>query len=242
MALKKIIKSEGFRKILCRLGALYIRLVHFTGRWQVVRGETAATYWQQNKPFILCFWHGRLLMMPYCWDLRKQIHLLISHHRDGQLIANTVAGFGFAAISGSTSKGGAQALRTMVKTLKAGDWIAIAPDGPRGPRMRASDGIVSVARLAGVPIIPAAYSMNRGRILKSWDRFLIAWPFGQGVIVWGEPIEVPRDADTEMLETIRLHVEDSLNQITREADEMVRREPVEPGSTVDIIDTEAPIS
>jgi len=108
--------------------------------------------------------------------------------------------------------------------------------------MRASDGIVSVARLAGVPIIPAAYSMNRGRILKSWDRFLIAWPFGQGVIVWGEPIEVPRDADTEMLETIRLHVEDSLNQITREADEMVRREPVEPGSTVDIIDTEAPIS
>jgi len=228
MSVKKLMKSDGFRRFACWVGAHYIRFVHATGRWRTIGAETPEKFWAEGRPFILCFWHGRLLMMPHCWNRTKPIHMLISQHRDGQLIANTVAHFGIQTVAGSSSRGGAQALRAMVKALKAGECVGITPDGPRGPRMRASDGIVSVARMAGVPIIPATYSTNRGRLLKSWDRFLVAWPLGRGVVVWGEPIEVPRDADTDALEDLRRQVEDGLNAITEEADRQMGRSPVAP--------------
>jgi len=227
-AIKAILKSDTFRKAVCWIGSLYIRIVHATGKWQVVRGDIPAEFWNSGKPFILCFWHGRLLMMPYCWDLSKTIHMLISEHRDGQLIARTVGHFGIKTAAGSSSRGGAKALRAMVKALAAGEYVGITPDGPRGPRMRASDGIVHVARLSGVPVVPATYSSSPGRILGSWDRFLVAWPFGRGAIVWGKPITVPRDADEAAIESYRLGIEEALNAITREADELVGRSPVEP--------------
>tara|TARA_B100002003_G_scaffold214990_1_gene213519 strand:- start:443 stop:760 length:318 start_codon:yes stop_codon:yes gene_type:complete len=94
--------------------------------------------------------------------------------------------------------------------------------------MRASEGITSVARLSGVPIIPAAFGSARGRVLSSWDRFLVAWPFGRGVIVWGDPIYVDRDASPELEETARRQVEDGLNAVTAEADRLTGRTPVDP--------------
>ncbi|PIW26588.1 MAG: hypothetical protein COW30_14370 [Rhodospirillales bacterium CG15_BIG_FIL_POST_REV_8_21_14_020_66_15] len=229
--LKKVLKSDAVRRLLCWLGSLYIRLVHATGRWQVVGGQSARDRWAAGKPFILCFWHGRLLMMPYCWPRDRTIHMLISRHRDGQIIARTVGHFGIRTVAGSSSRGGAPALRAMVKALKTGDCVGITPDGPRGPRMRASDGIVNLARLAGVPIIPATFGAERGRLLQSWDRFLVAWPFGRGVIVWGDPIEVARDADADGLAAARAEVENALNAITAEADRLTGRDPVAPADT-----------
>ena len=228
--IKRLLRSDGLRNALCRLGAAYIRLVYASGRWRTVRGEIPRRFWDDGKPFILCFWHGRLLMMPHCWDHQQLIHMLISQHRDGQIIARTVGHFGIRTITGSSSRGGAQALRAMVRALNSGECVGITPDGPRGPRMRASDGVVSVARLAGVPIIPATFSAARGALLTSWDRFLVAAPLSRGVIVWGEPIEVPRDADTETLERARRQVEDGLNAITDEADGLVGRETVKPAA------------
>ncbi len=226
--LKRVLQSESVRRIFCWLASLYIRLVHHSGRWQVVGGDVPKRFWDEGKPFILGFWHGRLLMMPYCWDHGKTIYMLISQHRDGQLIARTVGHFGIRTAAGSSSRGGAQALRAMVKALKNGDYVGVTPDGPRGPRMRASEGITSVARLSGVPIIPAAFGSARGRVLSSWDRFLVAWPFGRGVIVWGDPIYVDRDASPELEETARRQVEDGLNAVTAEADRLTGRTPVDP--------------
>lgn len=232
MSFKALLKSDGVRNVLCWLGARYIRLVFATGRWTFLRDETARSFWDEGRPFILAFWHGRLLMMPYCWPRTHPIHMLISQHRDGQLIARTVAHFGIATVAGSSSKGGAQALRAMVKAIKAGECVGITPDGPRGPRMRASDGIVSVARLSGVPILPATFSTTRGRVLGSWDRFLLAFPFSRGVIVWGEPIHVARDASGGALEDARRRVEDQMNAITQEADQLVGRQPVTPAASI----------
>ena len=174
-------------------------------------------------------------MMPYCWDHRKTIYMLISQHRDGQLIARTVGHFGIKTAAGSSTRGGAGALRTMVKALKQGDYVGVTPDGPRGPRMRASEGIVSVARLSGAPVIPAAFGVNRGPTLSSWDSFLVAWPFARGVIVWGDPIYVDREAKGEALETVRRQVEDGLNAVTAEADRLSGRVPVEPAPALDAV-------
>jgi len=227
---KRLGRSEGLRGFLCWLTAQYIRLVHSTGRWEVVGGDIPAAFWDQGKPFILAFWHGRILMMPKSWRRAAPIHMLISQHRDGQLIARSVAHFGIHWLAGSTTRGGSQALRAMLKALKAGEYVGITPDGPKGPRMRASAGIVNVARMSGCPIIPATFGASWRIVLGSWDRFVVAKPFTKGVFVWGQPITVPRDADEATMEACRQAVEDELNAITREADRRMAVAPVEPAA------------
>jgi lysophospholipid acyltransferase (LPLAT)-like uncharacterized protein len=224
--LKRIGRSDGVRAALCRLTAGYIRLVHALGRWEVVGGDAAAAMWDAGRPFILAFWHGRILMMPMIWRRSVPIHMLISQHRDGRLIAQTVAHFGIHWLAGSSSKGGSQALRAMLKALKAGECVGITPDGPRGPRMRASAGIVNVARLSGCPVIPATFGAAPRKVLGSWDRFVVPWPLAKGGLFWGRPIAVPRDADEAALEACRRAVEDELNAITAEADRRMAVEPV----------------
>ncbi len=231
--LKAFVKSDALRGFLCWLGALYIRFVYLTGRWQAVDGDIPRRFWDEGKPFILAFWHGRLLMMPRFWDRGTAVSMLISQHRDGQIISRIVGRFGVKTVAGSSSRGGAQALRAMVKSLKAGNCVGITPDGPRGPRMRATDGVVSVARLSGVPIIPAAYSATRGRFLGTWDQFLVPWPFTRGAIVWGKPITVPHKADDAACEAARLEIEESLNALTSEADRLCGNRPLDPAPLLD---------
>ena len=91
----------------------------------------------------------------------------------------------------------------MLKRLEDGDCVAITPDGPRGPAMSASAGIVNVARLARVPIVPIAYATSRRRIAATWDRFHLALPFGRGVFLWGEPIEIAAELDDAGIERAR---------------------------------------
>ncbi|MGB8274426.1 MAG: lysophospholipid acyltransferase family protein [Alphaproteobacteria bacterium] len=226
--LRGLLKSDAVHAVTCWLASLHIRLVFATSRWRTVGAETPRPFWDGRRPFILCFWHGRLLMMPYCWDRRVPIHMLISRHRDGQIIARTVAHFGIDTVSGSSSKGGSTALRAMVRLLKSGHCVGITPDGPRGPRMRANMGIVNVARLSGAPVVPVSFAASPRRLLSSWDRFLVAWPFGRGVFVWGEPIAVPHHASESEMEAARLAIEDRLNAVTQEADRLSGHEPVEP--------------
>lgn len=153
---------------------------------------------------------------------------MISMHRDGRIISDTIAHFGIKTIVGSTSKGGAAALRNMVKTVKTGEYVGITPDGPRGPRMRAQEGMITIARLANIPIIPVSYASTRSKIFGSWDRFVAALPFGRGVFVWGEPIHVPHTADKTELEKSRKEVEDSLNAVSAEADRLCGLHVIEP--------------
>jgi len=225
---KKLARSDGVRRGLCWAVARYVRFVHLTSRWDV-RGDAAPRrLWAEGKPFILAFWHGRLLMMPYCWNPHARINMLISQHADGQLIAHTVKHFGIHTVAGSSSKGGTAALRAILRALKAGECAGFTPDGPRGPRMRASAGVVSAAKLAGVPILPCAYAVRRRHVLRSWDRFVLALPFTRGVFLWGEPIEVSRTGDERALEASRRLVEDRLNALTREADLLCGATPIEP--------------
>ena len=204
--LKAFLRNEDVRAVLCWLGAQYIRLCRWTGRWTTVRGDIPRRLWNEGQPFILCFWHGRLMMMPYCWDYRRQIHTLTSDHPDGRLIARTTAHFGLRTVVGSSSRGGAAALRRMASLIRDGSSIGLTPDGPRGPRMRAQSGAVTLARLSGVPIVPVSFSARRRRVLATWDRFLLVLPFTRGVFAWGSPVRVPRDAAADILEACRAAV------------------------------------
>ncbi len=218
--IKKILQNDRLRRFVCRLAAAYIRLVWMTGRWRTIRGEVPEEFWKSGKPFILTFWHGRLMMMVKSWNTAAPFRMLASPHRDGRLIADTVGYFGIGTMAGSSTHGGAGAFRAMVKALKDGESIGITPDAPRGPRMRCGMGVIALAKLSGAAIIPAAAGSSRRHVFRSWDRFMVAFPFSRGVFVWGQPIEVARDADDTALEAARLLVEESLNALTQEADRL----------------------
>jgi hypothetical protein len=233
--IKGILKSDAFRAFASWLVTQYVRLAWATGRWEVHGAQEQNALWDQRKPFILAFWHGRILMMPKSWRAGVKIHMLISRHRDGELITRAVKPFGIDTIRGSAAKpgkeadkGGLAALREILRALKQGECIGITPDGPRGPRMRATDGVVTIARLSGVPIIPAAWSARRRWMLNSWDRFLVPSLFTRGVIVWGAAIHVPRDADGPALAALRLQVETAMNDLAAEADRLAGAESVAP--------------
>jgi lysophospholipid acyltransferase (LPLAT)-like uncharacterized protein len=227
-SIKRILQSDAVMAAACFLGSLYIRLIRRTGRWHIEGEEIPEYFRKAGKPFILSFWHGRLLMMPYCWRRTDLTNMLISGHRDGRLISQTVKHFRIETVVGSTGKSGAQATRRLIKLMRGGGVVGITPDGPRGPRMRVGEGTIALARLSGAPIVPVTYSSSRSRVLGSWDRFIVALPFSRGVFLWGEPIEVPRDADDELLEAKRQDVERAMNSLTDRADAMMGRPCVEP--------------
>jgi lysophospholipid acyltransferase (LPLAT)-like uncharacterized protein len=228
--LKQWLRSDASRRILCWFVQLYIRIVHATGRWRVEGAAIPRELRAEGRPFILAFWHGRLLMIPMAWQRLAPMHMLISSHADGRIIAHAVRYFGVDSIAGSTNRGGPGALRAMMRFLKAGDCVGITPDGPDGPAMRASEGIVAVARLSRAPIVPITYATSRRRILGTWDRFHLPLPFARGVFLWGEPIAVPANIDTDGMARWRTLVEERLSALTAEADRRVGNAAVAPGT------------
>ena len=218
---RRVLRSDGLRRLLCWAIHLYIRFVYATNRWTVEGADVAHRLCADGRPFILAFWHGRLLMIPMAWQRLAPMHMLISAHRDGRIIADSVTYFGVRSVAGSTRRGGSAALRAMLKRLGDGDCVGITPDGPRGPAMVASVGIVNVARLAHVPIVPIVFATSRCRVLTTWDRFHLALPFGRGVFLWGEPIDIPPDLDEGGIERARRLVETRMNDMVEEADRRV---------------------
>ncbi len=234
---KRILKSTGGRRVLAWLAAQYVRFVAATTRWRVDDANVRRIT-DMGEPGILAFWHGRLLMMPVAWRGRpRPFYMMISEHRDGALIARTSKHMDLRTAGTDSRNGGLTALREMKRRMDDGGWVGITPDGPRGPRMRAKPGAIKLAQLSGRPIVPVSLSMSRRRILRSWDRFLVAWPFGRGEIVFGEPIRVPRITDTETLEARRQTLEDTLNALTEAADKRCGVMPVPPAA--DMVDTAA---
>lgn len=222
---RRIVRSERLHRTLCHAIQLYIRLVYATNRWTHEGAEHTRRMCDEGRPFVGAFWHGRMMMIPVAWRRMAPMHILISSHRDGRIIADVIAHFGVGSIAGSTGRGGGGALRAMIKLLAAGECVAITPDGPRGPAMVASSGIVNVARLARAPIIPIAFATSRRRIMRSWDHMHLALPFGRGIFVWGEPIEVDRDLDDAGIERTRQLLEQRMREMTALADSRVGHGP-----------------
>ena len=227
---KRWLRAEASQRALCWLVQLYIRLVHRTSRWTMVGVEIPDALIAARTPFIVAFWHGRMLLLPRMWARRAPLRMLISSHRDGRIIAGAVAYFGIGSIAGSSNAGGSAALRQMIRHMRAGECVGITPDGPNGPAMRASAGIVAAARLARAPIVPMTYATSRRRIIASWDRFHLALPMSRGVFLWGEAITVPAELDEEGTEHWRALVEERMNALTAEADRRVGREATAPGT------------
>ena len=168
-------------------------------------------------------------MTPFLWramlqasglDPRTPACALISHHGDGALIAETVARLGIEAVRGSTARGGREAFWGLRRRQRQGATIAIAVDGPRGPRERAQAGIVELARSTGEAILPLAFAASPALRFRSWDGFVLPLPFARGVLAWGPPLRVPRGAP--LSEPFRQQLEQALAALTRAADKGIQ--------------------
>ena len=142
------------------LGYALIRVLGSTLRLRTLHAERVRVFWESGRGVIIAFWHGRQLMMPLCYG-GSQLSILISEHRDGELIHRIVRWFGFDTIRGSTTRGGARALRQMARLGREGVDLAVTPDGPRGPRCIAQPGVVELAKLTGLPIIPLTFAASK---------------------------------------------------------------------------------
>lgn len=222
--------------LLAWLAAGYIRLVDRTGRWEISCPPATKALIRAGKPFIGAFWHGRLLMACPAWRLllselgaieRRQLYVMISAHRDGQLIQLAINRFGLKTLWGSSRRGGANVLRQAQRVLSEGNIVIMTPDGPRGPRMRSQPGIAYLAQSTSLPVVPLTFATRRQRTLKSWDSFMLVWPFASGRFAFGEPINLPDEGDTE---SHRALIEDRMIAFSSEVDRAQGLEPILPAS------------
>ncbi len=232
---KRILNNALAQAALTKLIVLYIRLVNATTRWEIINGEAPQKVVNENRPGIGAAWHGRIALLAYSIPHPKDTYALISQGRDGALMARIIEDLGFRTVRGSAKaahktkdKGGVGAMLSMVKILEQGRRVLITPDGPRGPRMHAKGGVITLARISGEPVYPVTYAVRKRIVIRSWDRFILPLPFNSGVFIWGRPVTVAHDADAKEQEKARRQIEDQLNAMTRQADEIVGQTTIEP--------------
>ena len=174
-------------------GSAALRAIASTWRFRIRGGEHLASLRAAGTPFIFSLWHGQLL--PLIWHHRGQhVAILVSEHRDGELIARIARSIGYRLIRGSTTRGGGRALLALVRTLEAGTEVAVTPDGPRGPAFEFAPGALVAAHRTGAPLLPIAAHADRAWRLSSWDGFIIPKPFARVTVAYGAPVRVDAES------------------------------------------------
>jgi len=189
--------SERKVRWIVRLGTTIIRALAVTWRVREHNGAVYRTALANNQRVIYTLWHGELLTL--LWHHRREgIAVLISEHRDGEIIARIAERLGYATVRGSTSRGASRALIGLVRAVESGRNVAVTPDGPRGPAHVFAPGAAIAAQRSGAPIIPVRVGTARAWRLKSWDRFMIPKPFARIDVHYGEltpmQVDTPRAA------------------------------------------------
>ncbi len=221
--LRNALRSSWVQRAVGFLAAEFLRLVWLTNKFRFDPSNVYEIV-EPQRPVILAFWHGQHFMTPFIKT--KEIHatkVLISRHRDGEFNALAAERLGIGTIRGSGDhgsafhrKGGVGAFKEMVRALEEKYYVALTADVPKRSRV-AGLGIIMLARESGRPIMPFAMATSRFIRLNNWDRTTINLPFGRGILVGGEVIVVPPDADGETMERLRARLEATLNDATRRA-------------------------
>ena len=180
-----------------RAGVTVIRLLAMTWRMRPVNDEGLRAAREAGQRVIFTLWHGELL--PLLWHHRKEgVAVVISEHRDGEIIAQIAERLGYTTVRGSSSRGGGRALIGLIRALEGGRDGAVTPDGPRGPAHVFAPGAAIASQRTGVPLLPIRASASRAWRLKSWDQFLVPKPFATVRVTYGPLTAVdaasPREA------------------------------------------------
>lgn len=195
---------------------LAVGLLARTWRVHTVGQEHLARLRAGKSPFIFALWHGQLL--PLLWHHRGHPTTIVaSRHADGRLLAAAATAWGFPIIPGSSTRGGAGALRRMIRVLRDGGEVAVAPDGPRGPRHQVKPGAIAAAAVTGAPILPVTARVSDAWRLRSWDGFVIPKPFARVAVVYHPPLRVTASAGPTGRATAAARLASRLNTPTAAA-------------------------
>jgi len=206
------------------LAAGLIRLIHLLLRKETIGLEKVVPLWKRGESVIIAFWHDQLLLMAPGYR-GPGTRILISQSKDGELIARTMEFLGQGAVRGSSSRGGSAALREMVRLAKEPYDLAITPDGPKGPRHEAKQGVAQLAKLTRRAIVPMSFVASRGHRFASWDRFLLPYPFARGVYAYGEPLYC---GEEESLDDFLVRIQRALDANLGRAKQHLERHGVSP--------------
>ncbi len=205
------------------IGAWVINTLAAT--WRItVRGQEHLQDARSTNPRVaFAFWHGRMLPLLHVHRAdRARICVLASDHHDGQLLARTINRMGVPTVSGSSTRGGTKAILALTDSLRSGNDVAVTVDGPRGPRYQVKPGIVEVAKLTGVAIVPLTTASRRHRTFRSWDAFELPCAFTRVLAEYGPPVRVAADADRDAQEAARVQLEAVLRRMTESCDRDVQ--------------------
>jgi len=192
-----------------------------TARITLMNREYFEKAQRSGKPVLILVWHGRMLI-PIYLHRNQKIYAMVSQHGDGEMIARTIQHLGYETIRGSSSRGGHEAFKGMLKALKQGKNCTILPDGPRGPRYELKMGAVLLAQRTDAVILPLCYSAKKAIQFNSWDHFNLIRPFAKVYAAYGEPLLIPRKISVEQLEEQRLRVEQQMNELRDSLDQIIR--------------------
>ncbi|HVE65453.1 MAG TPA: lysophospholipid acyltransferase family protein [Thermoanaerobaculia bacterium] len=200
--------------LLSRLAGAVLALHRATLRTRRVHFDRYLELKARGVPILFALWHGRMFL-PIHAHRHEGIVTMASRSKDGEIIARWLERNGYSVVRGSTTRGGSEALRQMVRRVRAGAVAALTVDGPTGPPRKVQPGIVQLARLTGGWILPITSSSARPRFLASWDRYLLPKPFSENVVLYGPPFPVGEAvSDEEAVSAIA----SALDLATREAD------------------------
>lgn len=156
---------------------------------------------REGRRVIFVFWHQQLLPLVH-YHRGEGIVVLVSEHADGEYITRVIERHGFEVARGSSTRGGSQGLRELLRAAKEGRDLAITPDGPRGPARVFKPGALVAARLTGLPVVPLAVAASSAWHVDSWDRFMVPKPLSRLAIAYGDPVDVPRRADDDEIQRL----------------------------------------
>lgn len=203
--------------IIPSLAYFLIKYISKTLRFELSNSEYVIEGKGKGQNYIFAFWHNQFFVMPYFYHLKLKkysVSVLTSLSKDGEYISRVMEKFGFKSIRGSTSRGGNTAIRLLLRQLQEGSDIAVTPDGPRGPRQKAQSGITTLAQLSGCAVVPVGYRARRKKVLNTWDKFIIPYPFSYGELIVGDPILIPREATDIQKEEARIKLQETLLSIS----------------------------
>lgn len=204
------------------LGVPCLKLLAATWRWRYA-GEAAFERHAGEGGVIIPFWHNRIIGACAAPIFRRHdTVVLVSRHKDGEIITRIQARFGHRAVRGSSGKGGGTALAAMEAELRAGSAVAITPDGPRGPRYRVQPGTAFLCERSGRPVVPFLPVARRRKQFASWDRFELPTPFTEITVVFGAAI-----FPTGELEATRIRIEESMRRMVEAGERLYGRAATE---------------
>ncbi len=181
---------------------------------------------RESHPCIIACWHGQFMMLAHLHPGDVKVSAMVARHGDAELIGEALRLLDTDLIRGAGAggrkrdRGGASALRASVRALADGASLVMTADVPPGPARAAGNGIITIARLSGRPIVPVAAASSRFKSFDTWSRMTLNLPYSKLVFAGGDPIHVPRGADDATLEALRLNLEHALNAATDRAYEL----------------------